>query len=177
MITAVLAALSSFLSSKVGPPLFLVIGATAALGWGLWYMEDKAHKQTIYDAATRIAEQKAQTDKAVKANEALQVTVDTLEDQAVKNTVNRAIEVQEFARMRKELDQTNAKYDSMRSRLAPAMAKKGSLIARLANRATGVLLDGLEARTCRAGCGGDENTEDSPGADDSPTGTEPPTLR
>jgi len=177
VITGILAALSSFLSSKVGPPLFLVIGATAALGWGLWYMEDAAHMRTINEAATKLAEQKEQTNKAVLANETLQTTVNDLEDAARTNEINVAIERQQFALMRKQLDETNAKYDSMRSRLAPAMARKGSLIARLANRATGVLLDRLEARTCRAGCGGDEDNQDQAEPDEPPPSTEPPRLQ
>ncbi len=172
MFSALFGLVGSFLSSKVGPPLFLVIGAVAALGWGMWYMEDKAHG----DTKITLGEQKGQTQKAVEANEALALANRELQVQREKDKVNSESEAREMAALRKENNEVNEKYDAMRSRMAGVMSAKGSLIARRANRATGLLVTRLEDGTCRAGCGGDEDTEGDTPTGEPASGAEPSGL-
>lgn len=172
MFSALFGLVGSFLSSKVGPPLFLVIGAVAALGWGMWYMEDKAHNRTL----VTLGQQRGETDKAVEANQALVLANQELQVQRAKDAVNRDSEAREMAALRKENNEVNKKYDAMRSRMAGVMSAKGSLIARRANRATGLLVTRLQDGTCRAGCGGDEDTEDNAATGKPSGGAEPSGL-
>lgn len=163
----ILAFITSFLSSKLGPPVFMVIGAVAALGWGLWYMEDQAHNQTMIDASAAITKANGEIEKAASANDSLKLANNELEKAAIQNQVNQKIEQYEKAMLIKERDYANAKYDSYRARMSNVMDKKGSLISRMANNATNSLILQLEAATCRAGCDTEGNNEDSaePSAD------------
>lgn len=169
MFSAAFAIIGQFLGSKLGPPMFLVIGAVAALGWGLWYMGDQAYDRLLTESATKLAEQKGETRKAVDANVTLATANKELTDQSIQNKANRKIEEYKKAILIKERDDANKKYDSYRSRMAGVMDKKGSLIARRANAATRMLVGGLEAATCRT-CGeGGANTQDSPTTEPAPT--------
>lgn len=159
----------AFLQSKLGPPVFMIIGAAAALGWGMYYMESQAYDRLLTESATKLEEQKGQTRIAVAANETLVIANTTLKDQAESDKINKAIDEYKMSVLIKERNDANKKYDSYRSRMAGVMDKKGSLIARRANSATRMLVVGIEASTCRT-CGGESrNSKDSPPTKPAPT--------
>lgn len=161
MIGTVIAFITSFLSSKLGPPMFIVIGAIGAAGWIAFYFQYNAFNDLQIESATKLEAQKGETRKAVDANESLVTANNLLTQQRAEDAVNLAASNRQSALSLKERDEANDKYDAMRSKMAGAMSGRGSHVARLANRATKLLLDGLETATCRAGCdeSGNPNTE------------------
>ncbi|MBL4752029.1 MAG: hypothetical protein JKY52_00305 [Flavobacteriales bacterium] len=147
---------SMFGSSKTG--IMFVIGAVAAIGWGMYYMTDKAYDALLVDSAKKIerAEQNTRTVEGVlKATNASldQLRLDRLEDYKLK--IQQDVE---RAQDRKELADLQNKLNSYRKRWANVANKKPELLARIINRATRKRVREIQAATCRANCNPDENS-------------------
>lgn len=164
MFGAAFALIGQFLGSKLGPPMFLVIGAAAALGWGLWYMEAKAHDQTIKNNATQIAT----LEGSVKALD--QALIDQKKSYAAlvqEQQAQRLARVKldfEYAAITKERDEAVNKLQSYRSRWSNVANKKPELLSRIINRATNKRVHSFNSGTCRSGCDTDRDTSSSGGA-------------
>ncbi len=158
-----LSALSSFLSSKAGPALFMVMGVAAAIGFSMYYFENKAHERTIADAAAKIerAENNVRSmeqavNEATKAVETQRVTFEA------ERESHRRIQTQ-YTLIEKDLSNAEAKLTSYRGRWENASRKAG-LLSRLANRATRKRVRAFTTATCRQNCDSDEDTGDNAGA-------------
>ena len=147
---------SMFGSSKTG--IMFVIGAVAAIGWGMYYMTDKAYDALLVDSAQKIerAEQNTRTVEGVLkvTNASLdQLRLDRLEDYKAKIQQDA-----ERAQDRKELADLQNKLNSYRKRWANVANKKPELLARIINRATRKRVREIQATTCRTNCNTDENS-------------------
>lgn len=158
-----LSALSSFLSSKAGPALFMVMGVAAAIGFSMYYFENKAHERTIADAAAKIerAEMNVRTmEEAVRdATKAVETQRATFE---AERESHRRLQT-EYTLIEKDLADAQSKLTSYRGRWENASRKAG-LLSRLANRATRKRVRTFTTATCRQDCDGDGGSGDNAGA-------------
>jgi len=150
----------------LGP--ILGVALVGSIGWGMWYMEDRAHDKTISEAAEKIAI--AQTN-AANLEQALRDSESSINElrisQAVAAERRKALD-EDYARIQKNLADEQEKHNNYRSRWINAATKKPGLVGRVINRAWTNGMLKLEAATCRADCDEDGDTENIPGATETP---------
>lgn len=148
-----LAVITAFLSSTLGPPVFIAIGALSAGASFVAYFYHGEYYELYADSKVKIERAEAGTAQAVKALETTKKSLADLTLQRERDGINNKANLEQTAKLRIERDKTNAKYDNYRKRLPGIMAKKGTLIARRANKSTRLLLDKFKVTSCRTGCG------------------------
>lgn len=161
MFSAVMSFIGTFLSSSLGPPVFMLIGAVSAGASFMAYFYHGEYYELYADSKVKIERAETNTRTVEKALETTKKSLADLQLQRQRDEINRQADLEQTAKLRVERDKANAKYDSYRKRLPGVMAKKGTLIARRANKSTRLLLDKFKVTSCRTGCNTGSGDSDS----------------